>query len=68
MRTCQVLDIKKELERHEEAKELVILLTTEAEDDPEIRAQVEHVRRAPLRDAAAKIAQSEADRTAESTG
>ncbi len=45
--TCQVLDIKDDLERHEEAKELVILLTTEAKDDPEIRAQVEHVRWAP---------------------
>ena len=43
-----MLDIKDDLERHEEAKELVILLTTEAKDDPEIRAQVEHVRRAPL--------------------
>jgi hypothetical protein len=56
MRTCQVLDIKDDLERHEEAKQLVILLTTEAKDDPEIRAQVEHVRRAPLRDAAVTIA------------
>ena len=41
----QVLDIKDDLERHEEAKELVILLTTEAKNDPEIRAQVGHVRR-----------------------
>jgi hypothetical protein len=38
-----VLDIKDDLERHEEAKELVMLLTTEAKDDPEIRSQVEHV-------------------------
>ena len=41
---CQLLDVKGDLERHEEAKELVILLTTEAKDDPEIRSQVEHVR------------------------
>ena len=38
-----MLDIKDNLERHEEAKELVMLLTTEAKDDPEIRSQVEHV-------------------------
>ena len=38
-----MLDIKDDLERHEEAKELVMLLTTEARDDPEIRSQVEHV-------------------------
>ncbi len=38
-----MLDIKDDLERHEEAKELVMLLTTEAKDDPEICSQVEHV-------------------------
>ena len=38
-----MLDIKDDLERHEEAKELVMLLTTEAKDDPVIRSQVEHV-------------------------
>ncbi len=48
MVTCQLLDIKGDLERHEEAKELVILLATEAKDDPEIRSQVEHVRQAPI--------------------
>ncbi len=38
-----MLNIKDDLERREEAKELVMLLTTEAKDDPEIRSQVEHV-------------------------
>ena len=47
-----MLDIKGALARHEEAKELVVLLTTEARDDPEIRAQVALVRLPAMLDAA----------------
>jgi hypothetical protein len=45
MASCayQVLDIVKDLDRHEEAKELVFLLTTDAKDDPELQAQVAQV-------------------------
>ena len=45
MASCayQVLDIVNDLDRHEEAKELVFLLTTDAKNDPELQAQVTQV-------------------------
>ena len=52
MASCayQVLDIVNDLDRHEEAKELVFLLTTDAKNDPELQAQVTQVLPTLLRD------------------